>query len=115
MQKTLGQRIRELRGHKDISLREFAKTLGVTAAHLSDIELGQRFPSEPLLAKLASELRVSIEDLQKYDNRVPLEDIKRLVQSDPAFGFALRTMIDKDVSAEDLRRISKDKPDRNKQ
>lgn len=39
--KTLGQRIRELRETKDLSLREFAKQLGdLSAAFLSDVELG---------------------------------------------------------------------------
>ena len=42
----LGQRIRELRGKKDLSLRELAKKLDVSAAFLSDIELGRRYPSE---------------------------------------------------------------------
>src|SRR5437588_601706 len=39
MTKTLGERIRELRAEKDLSLREFAKKLGgLSAAFLSEIE-----------------------------------------------------------------------------
>lgn len=45
MVKTLGQRIRELRERDDLSLREFARKLGVSAAFLSDVELGRRHPS----------------------------------------------------------------------
>ena len=47
---TLGQRLRELREQKDLSLRDLAKKVeGSSAAHLSDIEFGRRFPSPELL------------------------------------------------------------------
>ena len=107
MKETLGQRIRELREQKDISLREFAKKMSIAASHQSDIELGRRFPSDPLLAQFAAAFDVSVEDLQQYDNRVPVEQIKRIIQADPAFGFALRTVVDKDVKAQDLFDLSK--------
>jgi transcriptional regulator with XRE-family HTH domain len=113
--KTLGARIRELREDKDYSLREFAKKLGdISAAHISDIELGRRFPSDALLRKIAQLLGVPVEELQKYDNRAPVEDIKRLSESDPAFGFALRKLIEKDVTPEDILRLTESKPDRGK-
>ena len=67
-----------------------------------------------MLAHFAREFGVSREELEVYDNRVQVEEIKRLVQADPSFGFALRTVIDKDVKAEDLFKISKNKPDREK-
>ena len=38
---TLGQRIRELRDARDISLHELAKQLGCSAAYWSDVELGR--------------------------------------------------------------------------
>lgn len=113
--KTLGKKIRELREQQDISLRAFASKMGITAAHQSDIELGRRYPSEPLLKKFAEKLNVSVKDLQQYDNRVPVDDIKRIIQSDPAFGFALRTVVDKDVKAEDLFNVSKNKRNREKE
>ena len=95
---TLGDKIRELRDKKDMSLRDFAKRLGdVSAAHISDIELGRRYPSDSLLNKIASLLDVSVEELKKFDSRAPVDEIKRLVQSDPAFGFAFRTLVDKKI------------------
>jgi transcriptional regulator with XRE-family HTH domain len=51
---SLGQRIHELRDEADLSLRELAKKIGVSAPFLSDIELGRRFPSEEILAKMES-------------------------------------------------------------
>jgi transcriptional regulator with XRE-family HTH domain len=73
---------------------------------LSDIELGRRFPSEEILAKLARALNVSLEDLRQYDNREPIADLKRLVDSNPKLGFAFRTAVEKiksgELTAEDI-------------
>jgi transcriptional regulator with XRE-family HTH domain len=99
---TLGTFIRRKREAKDISLREFARRIGVSAAFVSDIELGRRYPSEEFLAKIADELEVEIEELRKLDTRVPVEDIKKMAEADPAFGLAFRTLVDRKVKAEDL-------------
>ena len=97
---SLGQRLRELRDKADLSMRELAKRIGVTPPFLSDIELGRRFPSEEILAKLAGALGVSLEDLKQYDNRGPIADLKRLMDSDPKLGFAFRTAVEKVKSGE---------------
>ena len=103
---SLGQRLRELRDKADLSLRELAKRIGVSSPFLSDIELGRRFPSEEILAKLAGALNVSLEDFKQYDNRGPIADLKRLMDSDPKLGFAFRTAVEKvksgELSAEEL-------------
>jgi len=99
---TLGERIRELREGADFSLREFARLLKISAAFLSDIELGRRFPSDDLLARLAKRLGTTEDDLREFDSRPPLDDLKRRSAQDPTYGFALRRMIEDDVSAEDL-------------
>ena len=101
--KTLGQRIKELREAKDLSLRELAKKLGgLSAAFLSDIELGKRHPSDPVLTDMARVLGTSVEDLKQYDTRPPVDEIRRLSTEDPAYGFALRKMVDKGVKSGDL-------------
>jgi transcriptional regulator with XRE-family HTH domain len=97
---SLGQRLRELRDKADLSLRELAKRIGISSPFLSDIELGRRFPSEEILEKLAHALNVSLEDLKKYDNREPIADLKRLMDSDPKLGFAFRTAVEKLKSGE---------------
>jgi transcriptional regulator with XRE-family HTH domain len=99
---TLGQRIRELREEKDLSLRELAKKLGVSAAFLSDIELGRRFPSEKVLVSIAQALDTALEDLRQYDTRPPVEDLKRLASSNPLYGVAFRKVIDKEITAQEL-------------
>lgn len=110
MMKTLGTRIRELRDERDLSLREFARRLGdVSAAHISDIELGRRYPSLPLMKKIAEELRVPLDELLQYDNRAPVDDLKRRAEADPTFGFALRKIVEQDVSAEELLKLLENK------
>ena len=100
--KTLGQRIRELRELKDLSLRELAKEIGVSAAFLSDVELGRRYPSEKVLSSIAQSLDTTLEDMRQYDTRPPVEDLKRLAFSDPLYGVAFRKVIDENISAQDL-------------
>ncbi len=112
--KTLGQRIRELREKIDLSLRELAKKLNVSAPFLSDIELGRRYPSDKVLGDLARALETTVEDLRKYDTRAPISDLKRLASSNPAYGIAFRRVIDKRVSAEELMKLADKKAGRGK-
>jgi len=80
---TFGQFIRKQREEKDLSLRELAKKVDCSAAFLSDIELGRRFPSEQVLKAIAKVLDVSTETLKKYDRRTPVEGIKSLAETNP--------------------------------
>jgi len=106
MTKTLGERIRELRDEKDLSLREFAKKLGgLSAAFLSDIELGRRHPSEKVLADMARVLGTTVEDLRNYDARPPVEELKRKASADPAWGLALRRVVEEGISPEELMKL----------
>src|SRR6266404_6985362 len=76
---SLCQRIHELRDKADLSLRGLVKRIGISSPFLSDIELGRRFPSEEILAKLAGALEVSPDELKQYDTRAPIADLKRLI------------------------------------
>ena len=101
--KTLGERIKELRDAKDLSLRELGKKLGNrSAAFLSDIELGRRFPSEDVLADLARVLGTTVEDLKQYDSRIPVEEMKRAAAADPRYGFAFRQVLESKKTPEEL-------------
>ena len=51
-----GHEIKRLRVKANISLREFARELGHSAAFQSDIEHGRRFPSESVLQKMVKRL-----------------------------------------------------------
>ena len=100
--KTLGERIRELREEHDLSVRELAKKLKVSAPFLSDVELGRRHPSEDVLERLASAFGTTKEDLKKHDARAPVQELKRMAASNPAMGFALRKMVDEGVNPDEL-------------
>jgi len=111
--KPLGEYIRELRQQKDLSLRDFAKRLGgKSAAFISDIELGRRFPSDPVLEEIARVLEVPLENLRQHDFRAPVEDLKKLAELEPAFGAAFRTIVDKQITPEDLLKLAEGKPKR---
>jgi transcriptional regulator with XRE-family HTH domain len=105
--KTLGQYIRELRDKKDLSLRELATKIDCSAAFLSDIELGKRFPSEQVLLLIAKVLGVSSDELKKYDVRGDVENFKKVSQTDPNYAFAFRQMRDKNISAEEVLKMLK--------
>src|ERR1700741_932673 len=109
---SLGQRLHELRDKADLSLRELSKKGGISGPFLSDIELGRRFPSKKILGKLERVRNVSLEELRKYDNREPIADLRRLMDSNPKLGFAFRTAVEKvksgELTAEDIiARLSK--------
>lgn len=120
--KTFGERIRELRDERDLSLREFGEKLGekmhspkaFSAAFLSDVELGRRFPSPELLEQMAHVLRTTVEDLKSYDTRPPVEELKKLTSENPAYGLAFRKLVGSDVSPEELMKFIKGKSERPK-
>jgi transcriptional regulator with XRE-family HTH domain len=112
--KTLGQRIRELREEKDLSLREVAKKIEVSAAFLSDVELSRRCPSDKVLASIAQVLETSLEDLRSYDTRPLIKDIKRLTSVEPLYGLAFRKVVDRRISPEELMKFAEKKPQKKK-
>ena len=99
---SLGERVRELRDASDLSLRELAKKIECSPAHLSDIELGRRYPSTKILSRIARELNVTMEELQKHDHRAPIDEMKRRVEKDPQLGLAFRRVVNRKVSGEQL-------------
>ncbi len=91
---TMGQRLRDLRERAGLSLRDVAKAAKISAPFLSDVELGRRFPTNETLALIAEKLRASADDLKKHDHRSALADLKRLAESNPNLGAAVRALVD---------------------
>lgn len=92
MPKTLGDEIRRLRLKADITLRSFARKLGHTAAHQSDIEHGRRMPSEEVLRKTVQELAhvgATYEALKELDTRLG-DDLQEWIQKTPEARALLR-------------------------
>jgi transcriptional regulator with XRE-family HTH domain len=112
MSKTLGDRIRELREAKDLSLREFAGKLKISAAFVSDVELGRRYPSDPVLAKMAKILGTDVDELQSYDTRSSVSELKRRAYMDPAWGFAFRRVVESGLTPDELLKLANSKKPR---
>src|SRR5579864_8734969 len=110
----LGPYMRRRRDELDISLRELAKRLDCSPAFISDIELGRRHPSDKVLIEIAKILKVKVEELRKMDVRAPIDEIKRVTQNDPTFALAFRTVLDKNISANELLEFVRKKEDEKK-
>ena len=100
--RTLGQEIRELRTELGMSLREFARRLGLSAAYVSDVEHGRRHPSMDVLKRMSAVLNVSVDHLRQYDTRLPIDALRRRADEEPVYGLALRKVAEAGVTAEEL-------------
>lgn len=59
----LGARLREARLQQEIGVRELARRVGVSPAHISQVETGKADPSATTLFAIASELHLSLSDI----------------------------------------------------
>jgi transcriptional regulator with XRE-family HTH domain len=93
---SLGEYIREQRESAQVSLRQLAKTAGVSNPYLSQIERGLKKPSAEILASIAKGLRISAETLYVQagilDEREP-SDVVAAVLADPAIGERHRRIL----------------------
>lgn len=94
MLKTLGQKIKDLRLQVGLSLKDLGEKIGgKSAAFLSDIELGNRFPSDEVLEHIAGALGTTLADLRQYDQRPPTKEMQELISLDANYGMAFRTLV----------------------
>lgn len=82
----LGEKIRNLRKMKGISLRELARRVEISPSFLSELETAQGYPSTAVLERLAGELGVSATDLNKLDMRSKLSELRSLLENDSGWG-----------------------------
>src|SRR5512140_2242585 len=61
--RALGEYIREQRESAEVSLRQLAKSAGVSNPYLSQVERGLKKPSAEILGQIAGALRISAETL----------------------------------------------------
>ena len=84
----VGEFIREQRNAARVSLRELARTAGVSNPYLSQVERGLRKPSAEILAAIARGLKISAESLYEQagilDRRSGNPDTVAAIRSDPA-------------------------------
>jgi transcriptional regulator with XRE-family HTH domain len=93
---SLGEYIREQRESAQVSLRQLAKSAGVSNPYLSQIERGMKKPSAEILASIAKGLRISAETLYVHagilDEREP-SDVVAAILADPAIGERHRRIL----------------------
>lgn len=86
---TLGERIRELRQAKELTLRDLAAKVGVGFTYISKIENHKledgHSPSEKLIHKLAAELDGDEEELLLLAEKVPEQIRKRVCERPEVF------------------------------
>lgn len=91
---TLGERIRQLRLEKKLSMRALAMSAGIkSVAFIADIEKGYRKPAPENLERLAHALETPLEELRELDDRAPVSEIRRLVEENPEWAMAFRRMV----------------------
>jgi transcriptional regulator with XRE-family HTH domain len=84
---SVGDYIREQREHAQVSLRQLAKSAGVSNPYLSQIERGLKKPSAEILQQIAKGLRISAETLYVragiLEDRGATSDVVGAVLADP--------------------------------
>ena len=105
---TLGQRIRMRRETLKLTQQELAEALGLTPQHISAIEQEKRAPSLPALAKLATELGVTV-DYLVVGQEGGVTDIIPAIKADKTLNLEIKRAL---ISLVQALRDSADKRDR---
>ncbi len=99
---SMGDRLRQARQARGLSLRGLAEVLGVSPSLISQVETGRAKPSVNTLYALATELRISLDVLLFMDTEPPLrsedavgleDTIERPLPRDPVQRAASRSSI----------------------
>jgi len=89
----IGEKIKNERIKKGISLRGLSRNLEISAAYLVDIEKGRRLPNNELLQKIADLLEIPVATLNKYNLEMP-KHVRDWIEKHPFFSrlfkFVLR-------------------------
>ena len=103
---TLGSLLQTCRAEQGVSLRNVAGRAKISPGLLSRIERDYVFPSEEVLSRIGEIFEINIEQLKKYDARVHLYDLRRMIQKHPPVGAAIHAMIEQvkqgKISLEDV-------------
>lgn len=87
----LGERLRELREARGLTLRAVAEATGMDLTHLQKIELGQRLPTEEQTTRLAKFFK--LDETETQARRIA-EEFRRYYADNPAAPQALQILND---------------------
>ncbi len=98
---TFGERIRELRQGKHLTLRDLAADVNVTFTYLSKIENQKlsygEFPSEEMILKLAKALEADSDELMLLAEKIP-DAIRQRVLERPEVFRKMATLDDEQLN-----------------
>ncbi len=100
---SLGERIKELREEKRISIRELGRRTDVSGMHISNIEKGKVNASPELVAKIAEVLEANADELLHLADRVDPEVVDVIQKNPLAVPSFLRAA--KDLSPEEWEKM----------
>ena len=84
-----GERVRELRLHRDFTQQCLAERMNVSVSYISKVENGKLhfgdYPSEKFIHKLAAELKADEDELLLMADKVPVSIRKRIRQRPELF------------------------------
>jgi transcriptional regulator with XRE-family HTH domain len=86
----LGERVRELRRGRGLTLEELAERSGVSRAMISKVERGEKNPTLVVVAKVAEGLETTLSELLGTEERrkiIVVHRERRMVMRDPETGF----------------------------
>ena len=66
----LGEALRLIRVFHDLKQNELARQLGVSQSHLSDIERGEKTPSQELVSKYAELFELPVSSIWFFDEQL---------------------------------------------
>lgn len=83
---SLGEIVRRQRELADLSMRQFAATVGISNPYLSQIERGLREPSDQVAEAIATALQMSVESLYREagaEEEQPESAVAEAIAADP--------------------------------
>ena len=99
-----GDMVREARLAHKIRPGRLAKQLGISAAHLRDIEANRSVPSADVVREIGRVLGLKMDDVLSAAGI--LDDPERYLQSNPYMSTLSRRATEGRVESDDLRRLS---------
>jgi len=111
---TFGDYLRDLRVHRDISMRSLAKELNMDVGNLSKIENGKMKPpmKEQFIEDISDILKLSkgekekLIDISSHESGEYPRDIKEMLKEHSYIPVLLRTISNKKLSDEEIRKLT---------
>jgi len=101
---TLGDRVRQQRMAKDLSLRELARRLDRAPSYLNDIEYNRRTPSEVVLRQICDVLELDVDEMLSAAGRLG-EDAEHYLKRNPTAGVLFRRVSQGGMREQELKEL----------